>query len=221
MTKAIAALTIGHAPRPDLVAELRRVLGPTIDILERGALDGLSAGDLERLCPQPHTAPLLTRMTDGRTAVVDESFVAARLQRLLDEVAPRVGLVALLCTGDFPHLRSCGPVLLPDRVLAGFVAAIAPARLGVLVPLEAQRGGLLARWSRRVPRAQVEVASPYGDHELVVDASRRLRSGGPELIVLDCVGYTAELKSLVRLTAGCPVLQASTALAHVAAELLS
>jgi protein AroM len=221
MTKAIAALTIGQAPRPDLVAELRRVLGPTIDIVERGALDGLSLVEVERLCPEPHAAPLLTRMTDGRTAVVDESFVAARVQMLLDEVGPHVGLVALLCTGDFLHLQSCCPVLLPDRVLSSFVAAVAPARLGVLVPLEAQRSALLARWSRRVPHAQVEVASPYGEREAVVEAAQHLGVDRPDLIVLDCIGYTAELKELVRQTAGCPVVQASSALAHVAAELLS
>ncbi len=221
MTRAIVAITIGQSPRPDLVSELRRVLGPSVEILERGALDGLNVAELNRLTPAPDAFSLLTRLRDGRTVEVDEPFVATRVQGLLDEVEERVALAAVLCTGSFPQLRCRRPVLLPDRALAGFVAAAAPTRLGVLVPLESQRGPLLDRWSRRVAHAQVEVAPPYGDREAVAAAARRLREQAADLIVLDCIGYTAELKALVRSEAQCPVLQASTALAHVAAELIA
>lgn len=217
----MAAITIGQSPRPDLLVELRRVLGPDVEILERGALDGLSAVEVARLNPEPHGSPLITRLRNGETVVVDESFVAARVQAVLDEVADRVGLVVILCTGSFTGLRCRAPVLLPDRVLAGLVAAAAPSRLGVLVPLHLQRHPLLARWAARVPHAEVEVASPYGDRIAVAEASRRLAAGRPDLVVLDCIGYTAELKAVVRTLAPCPVVQASSALAHVAAELLT
>ena len=48
--RRIGVLTIGQAPRADdAVAELSQVLGPSYTILERGALDDLSASEIDEL----------------------------------------------------------------------------------------------------------------------------------------------------------------------------
>ena len=39
--KIIGAVTIGQAPRVDIMPELMEILGPGIEIKEAGALDGL------------------------------------------------------------------------------------------------------------------------------------------------------------------------------------
>lgn len=217
---AIAALTIGHAPRPDVGPVLRRVLGPLIDIVERGALDGLTREDIARLQPGVPAHPLITRLADGSPVVVDRELVAQRLQARLDELPPGVALVALLCTGTFGHLRSRVPIVYPERVLAGLVSAVAPVRLGVIVPLDEQRERLLARWQQVARHVWLEVAPPYGDQAEVAAAARRLAARGTDLVILDCIGYTDGARAVVRAETGGPVIQASAALAHVVAALV-
>lgn len=45
--KNLGVVTIGQVPRVDLVPEIRSILGEEIQIIEKGALDGLSLKEVE------------------------------------------------------------------------------------------------------------------------------------------------------------------------------
>ena len=76
--KVIGALTIGQSPRPDLVGPLNDRLPEGCQIIQAGALDGLTAASLPPI--DDTTYPLTTRMRDGSLVMVEESFLATRLR---------------------------------------------------------------------------------------------------------------------------------------------
>ncbi len=49
--RTIGAITIGQAPRDDVVPEMEKRLGPPVRVLQAGALDGLSRADITAFAP--------------------------------------------------------------------------------------------------------------------------------------------------------------------------
>ena len=62
----IAGITVGQAPRTDMTADLESRLAPTLELVQYGALDDLTASEVERdLAPKPGDEVLVSRMRDG------------------------------------------------------------------------------------------------------------------------------------------------------------
>lgn len=216
----IGAVTIGQSPRADVVPELRSVLGESISILEAGALDRFTAETLEAAPGRLEGALLVTRLRDAREVHVGEAFVHPLVQASITALDQSVDLVVVLCTGSFPLLRARVPLLYPERVLTGIVRATGASHVGVLTPSAAQIAPQRERWGRVVPRVSVRGASPYGPIEVVREAAAALDAAAPDLLVLDCIGYSRAMRDEVRRVTRRPVLLASTCLARVAAELV-
>lgn len=132
----VGMLTIGQAPRPDLVGPFAG-LRPDVEIVEVGALDGLDASTL------PHSplgrSPLTTRLIDGTSVTLDEAdlipFVRAALGRLEDG---GVDATLLLCAGSFSGIRGRRPFVRPFDIAAGLLRSAGVRRCAVVVPVEAQ-----------------------------------------------------------------------------------
>src|SRR5262245_16818933 len=111
MTK-VGLITVGQAPRSDVVPDMAEILGGDIEIVEAGALDGLDRDEIARLAPEGDDEILVTRLTDGTAVFVGKSKmiprVEARIAALEDE---DVALNVLLCTGAFPKLAARRPFL--------------------------------------------------------------------------------------------------------------
>lgn len=217
----LVVLTIGQAPRPDLVDELRSALGPDrwpAEAIEvRGALDGLDLAEIARAGPEHDGDALHTRLPSGHDVVVSKAFVTARLADLIAELDDRPCLVA--CTGRFDGLPSRPNLLFPSAVLDGLIDACLPAgsTLGVLVPLPEQIGPFTEARGRPDRPAVVAAVKPGEDPTA---AAERLRAGGVDLVVLDCFGYDQGLLGEVRRLTGRPVLSAVRATGALLAELL-
>ena len=65
----VGIVTIGQAPREDVVPDMAELMGPGAEILEGGALDGLTREEIERLAPEGDHEVLVTRLTDGRRGI--------------------------------------------------------------------------------------------------------------------------------------------------------
>ena len=120
--KTIGALTIGQSPRPDLVAPLEKLL-PKCRILQACALDGFTSEEL------PDTAnaayPLVTQMQDGSLVMVEESFIAPKLQVALEQLeAQGVAATLLLCAGTFAHLQGTRLLFKPFEICCGILPKI-------------------------------------------------------------------------------------------------
>lgn len=220
----LGIVTIGQTPRTDVVPEMAEVLGPGIEILERGALDGMDVRGVPALAPGPGDEVLVTRLRGGASVFVAQRHIVPRVQACLTDLdRAGVAMSAVLCTGVFPGLASAAPLLSPDRLLLGVLRALAwSGRLGVLAPSTAHLPQTAARWRGYGFDPVLAVLSPYDEANpaALALAAEALGGGEAGLIVLDCMGYRRKTKEELRGLLGVPVLQPSLLLARVAAELL-
>src|ERR1051326_6692115 len=64
--RVLGTLTIGQAPRADVVPIIDRHIRPEVRRIHRGVLDGLSRAEIgARYRPEPGEAELVTRLKDG------------------------------------------------------------------------------------------------------------------------------------------------------------
>ncbi|REF35033.1 protein AroM [Thermasporomyces composti] len=225
-SRTLGLVTIGQAPRVDLVPELLRWL-PGVEVVERGALDGLGAEQIAELAPSSSDRPVLTtRLADGSSVVLDHDKVVTRLQEAVRAVEGLgVDATLVVCTGEFPALDHTRPLLLAQRLLNAGVRGLCDhdGVLGVVCPLPDQREMTAVRWSRVARSVEVAVASPYRDDavEAVAAAARGLAARGARWIVLDCMGYTEAMRVAARQVCEVPVLLARSVVGRLAGEVVA
>ncbi|MDH4273127.1 MAG: AroM family protein, partial [Candidatus Aminicenantes bacterium] len=216
-------LTIGQSPRDDVVPDIVTILGPGFEIIEQGALNGLSRREIEALHPGKNDFPLITRLRDGATAVVGKRKILSLIQARISSLERQnADLVALLCTDDFPQLHARKPLLLPHRILLGTVRAVMKeGRLGVLAPLAEQKNRLRKKWLKTGLEIFIDHLNPYQKSSAFDRVMERMKRHRVNLIVLDCIGYSLKMKEKIRLATGRPVLLPRSLLAGLIKELIS
>jgi len=204
-----------------MVPEIQAILGDTAEVIEGGALDGLTGQQIEQLAPRRGDYVLVTRLQDGSSVHVAEHHVLSRFQGQIDRLtAEGAEVIALLCTGEFPPFRAVRPLVEAQRVLYHFVAGVAGGRrLGVVIPLPDQVEEAVRRWQRVGAAVRVEVGSPFADPAELDRAVGALRQWEADLVVLDCMGFSVRMKQRAAEIAGVPVVLPRTVLARALAEL--
>ncbi len=215
MKKKIGFLTIGQSPRKDVLEEMRPLLGPSISFVEAGALDFLSFSEVESLHPERGEFPLITRLRDGRSVVVGRKKILPLLQKQVKGLEKKgVDTIALLCTEEFPELDSSKPLLRPSRILRQLIFSVMDkGGLFVLVPLPEQTKLAKKKWHRERVLVTVGTWSPYGEKNALAEVYRQINAASPDLIVLDCIGYSMVLKKQIGRQVNRPVLLAREVLA--------
>jgi protein AroM len=219
MTLRAAFVTIGQSPRPDVTPALLARIGPGIDVVEHGALDGLDAAGVAAMAPGPGEPRLVTRLKDGTEAVIGKVKTQERLQALFDRLdGEGYDALVLLCTGYFPGLGAKTLLVEAQRVVDHMTHALAEGagKLGIMVPHEAQ----IAEFHDVAPPGVTVTgahASPYSGDRFA-DAGGEL--AGCDLIVMHCMGYGDAQRDAVRAASGRPVLLAQRMLAAGVAQLV-
>src|SRR5512142_529604 len=117
--RILGTLTIGQAPRTDVVPIIDRHVPAGVRTLHRGVLDGLSRAAIDdRYRPEPGEAVLVTRLADGGEIVLSRSRMRDGVQQgLMALEAQGSDVILVLCTGTFDGL-DCGKAWLvePDRI---------------------------------------------------------------------------------------------------------
>lgn len=222
MKAKVGMVTIGQSPRRDVVPEMEAILGPGIQVVEAGALDGLSLREVQEMAPEHGDYILVTVMRDGTPVKVGKKAILPRVQKCIDElIEDGAELIALLCTGEFPKFESDRLILKPDILLNRVVQGILPeGTLGVLVPSPDQIQQMKRKWEELGLKVIAESAMPYGGSDEVARAARKLAAEPVDLIVLDCIGYTVAMKEAVRRITGKPTILPRSVLARVIRELV-
>lgn len=216
----LGLVTIGQSPRPDITRSM--FAGASLQLCEAGALDGLTRDGVAALSPVGGELPLVSRLRDGDEVIVAEERLIPYLQRAVDHVvAAEASLVVVLCTGEFAGLHAPVPLIFPDRILTRTVEAVFPGgTLGVLMPTEGQMDWMRSRWTTPTRCFIGAAVSPYTGSAELAAAARRLVDAGAELIVLDCMGFSGEMKRVVAQAAGRPVILANRLIGRVVEELI-
>ncbi|HOV39527.1 MAG TPA: AroM family protein [Spirochaetales bacterium] len=219
----IGALTIGQSPRKDVTPEFLQALGKDVELLQCGALDGLSQKEIEQLAPGPGDYILVTRLNDGTEVKIAEKYIHERMKECAHSLV-RAGaeFLVLFCTGEFPELEGECLLLKPDVLMEHVVPGILKkGKMGAILPSRDQIPLLGEKWKKTGLSIELSAASPYtGKEEDYRKAARELAEKGVDLIVLDCIGFNGTIKQIVRETAKCPVILPRTLLGRIAGELI-
>lgn len=219
ITRRIVFLTIGQAPRHDLSQAIERGLPPHLVVEHFGALDGLDRAAIEqRFYPAEGRPWLISRIADGGTVMLDAQAIGRQLQHCTDTLDDGgADVILLLCTGEFPALRTKHAWLVePDAVVCNSVAGLLKGALaGVIVPLPQQIEEARTKWQRLDRPPLFGTASPYAPEPTeLIEAAASLQDQGVQALVLDCMGYGPHHKQALK-DAGCrlPVLVSGSVVA--------
>src|SRR5712671_6906915 len=192
MTK-VGLITVGQAPRSDVVPDMAAILGGDVLIVEAGALDGLTREQIAPLAPEGDDEILVTRLADGSSVFVGKTRMIPRIEAKIAALEDQgVALNLLLCTGEFPKLAARRPFLEPQQLLLGLLRSMTfPGRLGVLTPSERHVPQTTARWRASGFDARVAPLSPYEENDpaALARAAAALREAEAGLVVMDCIGF--------------------------------
>jgi protein AroM len=223
-SRRVAFFTIGESPRSDVVPEMARLLGETVQINEFGALDGLDAAALAAMAPRDGEYRFATRLRDGAQIQLNAAAAEARLAAVMQQ-ADGAGYDVLvpLCTGTaIAPMRTL--VVEPQQVVDHLVAGLSQhcRKVGLVVPLAEQ----VDFFHMAVPlscETQVVHASPYEAD--AGQAARNFAQAGQalascDLIVMHCMGYAERMRQAVAQASGRPVLLSNRLVAQALSQLL-
>lgn len=221
----IGTITIGQAPRSDIVPLIDAMLPDGTTCIHVGVLDGLSREEItERFTPRAGDDLLTSKLLDGSSVVMGK--IAVR-QGLEDKIAfledTGCSIIVILCTGEFEGLRSQKAKLIePDHVVPPVVTALTGhGKLGVMVPLLEQAQSEKRKWVKTGQELVFADASPYtASAQEIQRAAKDLAKQGVDLIVLDCMGYRLEHKKLCQAVVDCPVMASTDTMINVLRALL-
>lgn len=219
----MGVVVIGQSPRPSVAHEIAAVLSPGLEIDLRGALDGMTRDEIDGIPPVDGYDALFTLLPNGDAVTISKKAVEARAAIQIDKFASEgVKIAMLACTGKFPNLTPEGLVILPSAVLHKLVEAVLPkGRLGVFSPLAAQTELIGKKWQREDVEVVGVTMQPGSNDEAVDAAAQKMAALSPDLVVMDCMGYTSANKARVRQAYNGPVILAIAAAARVVEELMA
>jgi len=214
----VGFITIGQSPRVDVVPEIKPYLGD-VEIIECGALDGLTLEEIKELAPKEGDYVLVSRLRDGTQVRLGREKIVKRLQECVKKLEKEVDVIGVLCTGEFPELKSQKLLVEPSLLLLKTVEALGVSNFGVIVPDPEQIETTKRKWSSVANTIKVQSVSPYtGKEEDLIRAAQKLKDC--DLIVMDCIGYTISSKRIVKEVTKKPVVLPRTLIARVIGELL-
>lgn len=218
----VGAITVGQSPRVDVTPDLLPIFGDKVELIEIGALDGLSYEEIAKFAPEEGDYVLVSRMNDGGSVTFAEKHILPRLQDCIYKLEEQgVSLIIFFCTGNFPvEFDSKVPLIFPNMVLGNIVPLLTRKKsISVLIPSELQVEQARVRWEKLVDNVTVFAASPYGKFEDVRLVAKKLIETDSDLVVLDCIGYTQEMKDMVYKLTSKPVVLPRTLAARIVTEI--
>ena len=189
----IGAITIGQAPRTDVTADILHIFDDSLELVQAGGLDGLTKEQIAEFAPGKDDYVLVSRLTDGSSVTFAERHILPRLQDAINRMEDEgCSLIMMFCTGSFPETLSTRkiPMIYPCELL-----------------------------NRYVDHVKAVSASPYGEWDALEKAAEEIKNSEADLIVLDCIGYTQEMKKMFAEKTGKKVVLPRTLLARVVSEL--
>lgn len=223
MNKKIGIITIGQSPRTDVVPEMTAFFGEGVEVLERGALDGLTLEQIRTYEPEAGMVHLCTRMRGGQEVVVAKEKLLPKIQEAVDDLnRKQVALILLLCVGEFPQFRSACLVVEPQKIVDHCIEGLIGAshRLGIVIPIAEQEDWVRDTFSSLTDSISVAVASPYAGLNDLPAAAAILNEAACDLIVMYCMGFNRQLTRPIRDITAKPVIVSSAIVARTIGELL-
>ncbi len=218
----IGAITVGQSPRVDVMVDLYPLFEKYVEVLEIGALDGLTYEEILTFSPDDEDYVLVSRLNDGRSVTFGEKHILPRIQHGINQLEKEgAELILFFCTGEFPvKFESRVPLIFPNQILGALVPLLTGKNhITVLVPSELQIEQAKSRWEELVGQVDVMAASPYEGMKEIRLIKDRVGDTLGDLVVLDCIGYTQEMKHFLSEATGKSIILPRTLAARVIMEI--
>ena len=205
--KTVGLIAMGKKENRPLWQDMTDRFGSRIEVLFRGVLDGLDPEEIERIFAfEEGENYIVTELPDKSTVHISEAVTRRYVEKIRQEMfAEGAAAVLVLCTGDFDRAQEeQGLLVLPQDIIYGLLSGLKPGRTGFIVPEEGQIRQSEENYRDLHP--VVRAASPYGPVEKIREAAASFREEQVSLIVMDCMGFTAELGQLAAEESGKNVL---------------
>jgi len=222
MYSKLGFITVGQSPRVDVVPEMAAIIGEKVQIIETGALDGLTKEQIDEFAPEEGDIVLASRMADGTGVVFAEKYIFPRLQGCIDKLQENgVSYIVFICTGDFEYdFKHNIPLIFPGEILKAVVPSfLSSGKFAVLSPDEKQIPHSYEKWGF-AGDPYIIAANPYQGIDSVLDSASQLKNMDLDCVIMDCIGYTMEMQKAVKETLGVPVFNARSTLARMLSEIL-
>ena len=223
MKTKIGAITIGQSPRIDVTGDMVPILGDKVELLEAGALDGLTRDEISKFVPEEGDYVLVTRLRDGSSVTFAEKYIIPRLQQCVTNLeAQGAALIIFLCTGEFPKFKANIPLIYPNEILMGCVPVLTGASdIVVICPSPDQVEQSKIKWKDAAKKVTPIPASPYtGNMDDIIAAANKTKDlADADLVILDCIGYNQEMKKIFTDITGKNTVLSRTLLARVIGEI--
>lgn len=224
MKRKLGAITIGQSPRDDVIPEMIPFLGSDVEVIQAGALDGLTREEIEKFEPEKGDYVLVSKLRDGSNVRFAERHILPRLQNCIDKLEKEnVDIILFICTGVFPDVfKSKVPIIYPQKIIHSIVPNLLDKRnLAIITPDKSQVLQSKKKWDETGLDVKVVAASPYSKEDEFPNAIDILKEEYIDIIVMDCMGYTQDMKNKVEKGTGKMVVLSRTIVARVLGEILS
>lgn len=192
-------LTIGRAPREDMVPEIAALVDLPLEVHQLGILDDLSRRSIEELTAAEDEPALVTHLTRNIRVRLSRRGVAARLNAILAGFRPsEYDLVVILATGFTNEITARGPVLNAQRAVDSALMSLLPSgqSVGIIHPLVSQSYGSFTAFPAFTT---FHFSAGEGDRDALLRALYEL--GEVDLVLLSSVSYGEEdYRTLARVT---------------------
>lgn len=206
--KKVYLITTGHSPREDIADDLREHFSEEIEVCEAGAMDPYSVEQVKTLfAPAEGEATLVSRLSNGEMVAFSEEKAMPLVQSCVDTACEDgADAIIILCTSDFPRLKSRVPVLYPGDLEKKLAVSVAGGmKVAYLFPFATHAPGMAESWeSSGLPGNYAcyhhSSGAPFED---VIEFFKK---DDPDFIVLDCMGYSYEMAERVGKETGKPLI---------------
>lgn len=204
----IAFVTIGQAPRDDIVPELLMLAGQWPEDLlvqQFGVLDDVTAATLSATPIHLNESRFYTRLAGGDYVTIGGGLIGRHLDPLLHRLDGQgFDLIVLITTGLFQPTCLGTPFLHGQQVVDAWIGSLVmgSCKLGLIYPLARQHNGFAH--GTLIQNAQAVAAT--GGMERLEDATAGLSDA--DLILMHSVGYTERMAESVSAASRKPVVTA-------------
>ena len=207
---------------PEMIAFVEEHLDVQADLVVRGSQDGMTDEELRTLSEGVEPNSYAEILEDGSTVNITRETVLKGMQdqtrSLLEDGCDAV---LICCTLPWEELDAMPNVVTPSTILEDTAATIAGGggSIGVMQPVEAAMEEEIQHWLALGERRGLEIHARYAAPQVpgedtvfsddqFAEVARSLAAEGVDVIVMDCMAYTEQHRTLVAEVSGKPVLRA-------------
>lgn len=225
MKPTVAILTVGKVPVSEVLPFLTEHLSEQ-QISQVSLLGNLSPDEVRhQFSPAPSEPTLLTQLMDNTIISVGRDKISMAMQGIIEQLDNQgYDVILLMSTMQLTGLSARNAILLePERIIPPLVASIVDGhQVGIILPVAEMIKFQEQKWRNLTHPPLYALANPNpGNEAALLEAGKKLRAEGADVLVLDCLGYHQKHRDLLQKQMDVPVLLSNVLVARLAVELLT